>query len=103
MQAKSISKQDPEANILAQPKKDANDEWKRLHNEEFHNHGHIMLPEGRSAFKILTRKPTEKRSFGRSRRRWEDSIKMDLQEIGINTKNWVDYIMQGISAIPSSP
>ena len=38
-------------------------------------------------FKILTGTPTGKRSLGRPRRRWED---MDLKEIGINTRNWVD-------------
>ena len=34
--------------------------------------------EGRSAFKILTGKPTGKRPIGRPRRRWEDNISMDL-------------------------
>ena len=42
------------------------------------------------AFKILTGKPTEKRPLGRPRRRCEDNIKMDLEEIGINAGNWVD-------------
>ena len=28
--------------------------------------------------------------MGRPRRRWEDNIRMDLKEIGINTRNWVD-------------
>ena len=46
--------------------------------------------EGRSAFKILTGKPTGKTHLGRPRRRWEDNIRMDLEEIGINTGNWVD-------------
>ena len=45
---------------------------------------------GRSAFKILTGKPTGKRTLGRPRRRWEDNIRMDLEEIGINARNWVD-------------
>ena len=48
------------------------------------------IEEGRSAFKILTGKPTGKRQLGRSRSRWEDNIRMDLKEIGINTRNWVD-------------
>ena len=39
---------------------------------------------GRSAFKILTGKPTGMRPLGKSRRRWEDSIGMDLEEIGID-------------------
>ena len=42
------------------------------------------MEEGRSAFKILTGKPTGKRPSGRPRRRWEDSIRMDLEEIGIS-------------------
>ena len=46
--------------------------------------------EGRSAFKILTDKPTGKRPLGRPRRRWEDNIRMDLKEMGINTRNWVE-------------
>ena len=46
--------------------------------------------EGRSTFKILTGKSTGKRPLGRPRRRWEDIIRMDLQEIGINAGNWVD-------------
>ena len=41
------------------------------------------MEEGRDAFKILTGKPTGKRP-GRSRRKWEDNIRMDLEEIGIN-------------------
>jgi hypothetical protein len=48
------------------------------------------MEEGRSAFKILTGKPTGMRSLGRPRRRWEDNIRMDLEEIGINARNWVD-------------
>ena len=48
------------------------------------------MEEGRSAFKILTGKPTGKRPLGRPRRRWEDNIRMNLEGIGINTRNWVD-------------
>ena len=53
--------------------------------------GHVArMEESRSAFKILTGKPTEKRPLGRPRRRWEDTIRMDLKVIVINTMNWVD-------------
>ena len=53
--------------------------------------GHVArMEEGRSAFKILTGKPTGKRPLGRPRRRWKDNIRMDLEEIGINAGNWVD-------------
>ena len=46
--------------------------------------------KGRSAFKMLSGKPTGKRRLGRPRRRWEDNIRMGLRETGINTRNWVD-------------
>ena len=48
------------------------------------------MEEGRSAFKILKSKPTEKKPSGRPRRRWEDNIRMDFEEIGINAGNWID-------------
>ena len=41
-------------------------------------------------FKILIGKPTGKRQLGRHRRRWEDNIRMDLEEIGFGMRNWVD-------------
>ena len=45
------------------------------------------MEEGRSTFKILTGTPTGKRTLGKPRRRWEDNIRMDLDEIGINGGN----------------
>ena len=39
------------------------------------------MEEGRSAFKILTGKPTGKRPLGRPRRKWGDNIRMDLEEM----------------------
>ena len=48
------------------------------------------MEEGRSIFKILTNKPAGKRPLIRPRCRWEDNIRMDLEEIGINAGNWVD-------------
>ena len=41
-------------------------------------------------FRNLTGKPTGKRPLGRPRHRWEDNIRMDLEEIGINAGNWDD-------------
>ena len=38
--------------------------------------------ESRSIYRVLMGKPEGKRPPGRSRRRWEDNIKMDLQEVG---------------------
>jgi hypothetical protein len=48
------------------------------------------IEESRSAFKILTGKPTGMRLLGRPRCRWENNIRKDLKEIGINTRIWVD-------------
>ena len=48
------------------------------------------MEEGRSAFKVVIGKPTVKRPSGRPWRRWEDNIRMDHEEIGINARNWVD-------------
>ena len=36
-------------------------------------------------------KPTEKKSLGRRRRKWQENIRMHLKEIGINTRNCVDF------------
>ena len=53
--------------------------------------GHVArLEDGTSAFKILTGQPTRKISLGRYMRRWEDNIRMDLKEIGVNTRIWID-------------
>ena len=48
------------------------------------------MEDGSSAFKILIGKRTGKRPLGRPRCRWEDNIRMDLEEIGNNAGNWVD-------------
>ena len=48
------------------------------------------MGEGRSGFKILTGLSTGNRPLGRPRRRWEDNIRTDPKEIGINTRNWFD-------------
>ena len=40
--------------------------------------------------KFLTGTPTGKRPSGRPRRRSEDNVRMDLKEIGTNTRKWVD-------------
>ena len=50
------------------------------------------MEEGRRAFKILTRTSMSigKRPLGRPRHRWEGNIRIDLEEIGISARNWVD-------------
>jgi hypothetical protein len=50
--------------------------------------GHVTRnEEGRSAFKILTDKPTGKKHLGRPKCRWEDNIRIGLKEICVNTRN----------------
>ena len=44
-------------------------------------------------FQNLTGTPAGKRPLVRPRHRWGDYIRMDLQEIGINTRNWVDLAL----------
>ena len=53
--------------------------------------GHVVrMEEGRSALNILTDKSTGNRPLGRSRRRWVDNVRTDLEEMGISTGIWVD-------------
>ena len=91
------------------PKRDENGEWRRLQNEELHNlyrspntvkvmkcrrlkwAGHeARMEEIKSAFKIFTGELTGKRPLGRPMCRWEENIRMNLKEIGINSRNSVD-------------
>jgi hypothetical protein len=44
---------------------------------------------GERCFRVLVGKPEGKRPLGRPRRRWEDNIKLDLREIGIDVTNWI--------------
>ena len=53
------------------------------------------MEEGRSALRILTGITAGKRPLERPMRRWEDNIRMDLEEIGINTRSWVDSALDG--------
>ena len=41
-------------------------------------------------YRVLVGKPEGKRPRGRSRRRWEDNIKMDLQEVECGVRNWIE-------------
>jgi len=46
--------------------------------------------EGRGVHRVLVEKPEGKRPLGRPRRRWEDNIKMDLQEVGGGCEDWME-------------
>ena len=75
-------------------------EWRKLHNEKLNDlysspnivrviksrrmrwAGHVVrMEEGRGVHDVLMGKPEGKRPLGRPRCRWEDNIKMDLQEV----------------------
>jgi hypothetical protein len=47
------------------------------------------MGEGRGVYRVLVGRPEGKRPLGRPRHRWEDNIKLDLREIGINGANWI--------------
>jgi hypothetical protein len=82
-------------------------EWRKLHNEELNDlyslpnivrvvksrrmrwAGHVARKgEDRDVHRLLVGKPEAKRSLGRPRRRWEDNIKMDLQEVRGGRGDW---------------
>jgi len=52
--------------------------------------GHVArMWEGRSVYSDLVEKPEEKRPLGRHGRKWEDNIKMGLQEVGCGGMDWI--------------
>jgi len=53
--------------------------------------GHVARKgERRGVYRVLEGKPEGKRPLGRPRRTWDDNIKMDLQEVGWRSMNWID-------------
>jgi hypothetical protein len=90
------------------PKREEDGSWRKLHNDELHDlyflwnvvrviksrrmrwAGHVARTgEGRGAYGVLIGRPEGKRPLGRPRCRWEDNIKVDLGETGINGANWI--------------
>jgi hypothetical protein len=52
--------------------------------------GHVaLLGEGRIVYKVLVERSEGNRSLGRPRHRWEDNIKPDLRQLGIDGANWI--------------
>jgi len=92
------------------PKRDeVTEEWRKLHNEELSDRyslpnivqvvksrrmrwaGHVAcVGERRGVHRVLVGKPEGKRAMERPRRRWEDNIKMDLQEMGGACGDWME-------------
>ncbi|KAJ4438483.1 hypothetical protein ANN_14428 [Periplaneta americana] len=53
--------------------------------------GHVArMGESRIAYRVVVGRPEVKRPLGRSRRRWEDNIKMDLREVGYDDRDWIN-------------
>ena len=48
------------------------------------------MGQGRGVYRVLVGKPEGKRPMRRPRRRWEDNIKMDLQEVGGGCGDWME-------------
>jgi hypothetical protein len=88
------------------PEKEVDGSWRKLHNDELNNlysspsivrviksrrlrwAGHVArVVEGRGVCRALVGKPEDKRPLERHRRKWEDNIKLDLREIGIDGAN----------------
>jgi hypothetical protein len=93
---------------ISGPKREEDGSWRKLHNDELHElysslniirviksrrirwARHVAcMGEGRDAYRVLVGRPESKRPLGRPRCRWEDNIKMDLRETGINRVNWI--------------
>jgi hypothetical protein len=85
-------------------------EWRKLHNEklnELYSLPNIVrvvksrrmrwarhvgrMGEKRVVHRVLVGKPEGKRPLGRPKRRWEDNIKMDIQEVGGDRGDWIEF------------
>jgi hypothetical protein len=50
--------------------------------------------ERKRVYRVLVGKPESKRPLGRSRCRWEDNIKKDLQEVGCGVREWIELVQE---------
>jgi hypothetical protein len=90
------------------PEREEDGSWRKLHNDELHNlysspnivrviklrrmkwAGHVARMGKKSgAYRVLVWRSEGKRTLGRPRRRWENNIKMDVRETGIDGANWI--------------
>jgi hypothetical protein len=54
------------------------------------------MGEERGVYRVLVGRPKRKRALERARCRWENNIKLDLREIGINGENWIQLAQDRI-------
>ena len=95
--------------VFGPKREEVTGEWRKLHNEDLSGlsslpnivwvlksrrmrwAGHVApMGQGRGVCRVLVGKPDGKRPLGRSRLRWEDNIKMDLQEVGGGHEDWME-------------
>jgi hypothetical protein len=68
-------------------------DWMELAQDRDKNEmvGHVArVGDWRDVYRVLVGKPEGKRPLGRPRGRWEDNIKMDLQEVGYGGMDWIE-------------
>jgi hypothetical protein len=64
--------------------------WKVNFKMEYTNFPHVAcMGEGKGVYRVLVGRPKGKKLLGRPRHRWEDNIKLDHREIGINGVDWI--------------
>jgi hypothetical protein len=90
------------------PRWEEDGSWRKFYNDELHSlysspnivrvikprrmrwAGHVAcMGEGRGMYKVLVGRPKGKRPLGRPRHMWEDNIKLNSRETGINGANWI--------------
>ena len=101
--------------IFALKRDEVTGEWKKLYNAELNDlysspnivrviklrrmrwAGHAArMGERRGVYRVLVGKPERKRPFGRPTCRWEDNIKMDLQEVRCGGMDWIELAQHRI-------
>jgi len=66
--------------------------------------GHVAhMGESRGVYRVLVGKPEGKRPLGRPRGRWEDNVKMDLQEVGCGGMAWIELAQVGTCGCGNEP
>jgi hypothetical protein len=97
------------------PKREEEGSWRKLYNDELHSlysssniirmirarrlrgAGHVArMGDGSGVYRVLVGRPEGKRPLGRPRRRWEDIIKIDLGETGIDGENWIRLVQDRV-------